>query len=92
VHALDAAHVTAGAHLLAPEARRVRDVADRESLDRDGLVAMKRDELRLGRRDEPDVVIVVAVEVLVEVRQVGGSQQRLPRRDRRRVDLREAET
>ena len=70
MHSLDAAHVATGAHLLASEARRVRDVADRQPLERDRLVAMQRDELRLRGRDEPDVVVVVAVQVLVEVRQV----------------------
>src|SRR5438132_1612930 len=51
---------------------------------------MLRDELRLGGRDEPDIVVLVAIEVLVEVRQVRRRDERLLARDERRIDLGEA--
>ena len=48
---------------------------------------MQPDQLRLRRRYEPYVVILVAVEILVEVRKVRAPEQGLSPRDRRRVDL-----
>src|SRR6185503_17987515 len=51
---------------------------------------MEPHELRLRRWNEPDVVVFVAVEVLVEVRQVRASGERLATCDERRVDLGEA--
>src|SRR5258706_1186207 len=88
--ALDAAHVATGAHLLAAEASRVRDVPQRQLLERDRFVAMLRDELRLRRRDQPEVIVVIAIEVLVEMREMRRRDERLLTCHERRVDLGEA--
>ena len=68
VATLDPAHVTPGTHVLPPEARGVRDVPSGERAGLEDLVTVQRDQLRLGRGDEPHVVELIAVEVLIEVR------------------------
>ena len=49
---------------------RVRDVAQRQRRRASVSSRCMRDELRLRGRDQPDVVVIVAIEVLVEVREV----------------------
>src|SRR5438445_6830690 len=85
--ALDAAHVAARAHVLASEAGGVRDIAAGQGGRVEGLVAMEPHELRLRGGNEPHVVVLVAIQVLVEVRKVRASYERLATRHERRIDL-----
>src|SRR5437773_888548 len=87
VPALDAAHVAPRRHLLAPEAGRVGHVADRQPLRLQHLVAVEVGDRHLGRGDEPQVLLGVAVEVVAELGEVPGADQALALHHRRRVDL-----
>ena len=51
---------------------------------------MQPNELWLRGGEEPHVIVFVAVQVLIEVRKVRTSDERLASRDERRVDLGEA--
>src|SRR5207244_7751590 len=90
VAALDAAHVAPRAHVLSPEAGGVRDVAPRQRREVDRLLPVARHEPRLRAGHEPEVVELSAVQVLVEVGQLAGRDERLALGDERRVDLGEA--
>ena len=76
--------------MLAPEARRVCDVASRQSRGVQDLVPVQPNELWLRGGEEPHVIVFVAVQVLIEVRKVRTSDERLASCDERRVDLGEA--
>ena len=77
VAALDAAHVAPGAHLLAPEAGRVGDVLDRQLLAVQDLVAVQVGHRHLGRRDPPEILLGIVVQVVAELGQVAGADQDL---------------
>ena len=76
-----------GRHLLAAEARRVGDVVDRQRVAVEDLVAVEVGHRHLGGRDQPEVLLGVAVEVVAELRQVAGADQALALHHRGRVDL-----
>ncbi len=87
VPALDAAHVPAGAHLLPPEAGRVRHVADRQPVAIQDLFPVEVGHRRLGGRDPPEVLLRVVVEVVAELGQVACAHQHFRLDHVRRVDL-----
>src|SRR5437660_1219359 len=90
VATLNAAHVASRAHVLAAEASRVRNVPPRQRLNVEDLVTMDADELRFSCRYQPNVVVLVAIEVFVEVRQMGAAQKRLALCHEGRIDLGES--
>src|SRR5205823_7792804 len=89
VTALYPAHIAACTHVLAPEARRVCDVASRQSRGVQDLVPVQPNELWLRGGEEPHVIVFVAVQVLMEVRKGRTSDERLESREERRAELRE---
>src|SRR5438093_327668 len=87
MNSLDAAYVATRAHVLSAEAWRECDVSLWKGARLEGFVSMQPDQLWLRRRYEPYVVILVAVEILVEVRKVRAPKQGLSPRDRWWIDL-----
>jgi hypothetical protein len=67
VAALDAPRVAPGGHLLAAEAGGVGDVLDGQGGAVQDLVAVQVRHRHLGRGDEPEVLLGVAVQVVTEL-------------------------
>ena len=90
VDAQDAARVLAGGAGLAPEARRVGDVADRQLGRLEDLVAVDVRDRDLGGRDQVQVVAGDDVHLVLLVRDLAGAARRGRVDDDRRPDLGEA--
>ena len=85
--ALDAACVAAGSHLFAAEAGGEGDVPNRQRGAVEDLLSIEVRDRHLGGRDEPEVLLGVAVEIVAELGQVAGADQALAPDHIGRVDL-----
>ena len=87
VEPLDAARVPACGRLLPPEARGVRDVAQRQRSGRQYLSAVHVGDRDLGGGHHPQIVLVVVVHGVGEFRELAAARDRLSCDDVRQVQL-----
>ena len=76
VAALDAAHVPAGAHFFAPEARCVRNEPLRQRTGGQDLIAIEVDERNFGGGDEEVVLFGVVIKVVAKLRELARCPKR----------------
>jgi hypothetical protein len=87
VAALDAPYVATGAHLLPTEAGGVGHVVDGQLLGAQNLAGVEVGHGDLGGRDQPEVLLVVVVQVVQELGQLARVPHALLADDEGGVDL-----
>src|ERR687885_1785166 len=87
VPALDAAYIASGRHLLPAPARCVGDMLDRQRRAVQNLFAVEIRDRDLRRRDEPEIVLVIVVQVVAELREIARAVEADLLDDERRIDF-----
>src|SRR5436190_22302782 len=87
VAALDSPHVPARAHLLAPPAWRVGNVLARKVLGFQNLLTVKVRNRNLCGGNPPEVLFMVTIQVVAELRQLPGADEAVLAHDEWRINL-----
>src|SRR6202050_2446183 len=74
--ALDAAHVAPGGHFLAPKTRRIRGQVNRQSIGVEYLARIHTGQRHLGGWDKPEILLLVAIHRVLELRQMCAADHR----------------